>query len=123
MISKAAIRAGTKAFGKSKSSKKRYKTQFEDTGPYGEPTVRDVFYRSSRNLKEQRKYMNSKFKKKSVFGTFPVSKSYYKKRKKSQREWNLETRPQRERSVKNALKDGKVRSLISKSKPIKKSYY
>ena len=83
MISKAAIRAGKKAFGKSKPTKKRYKTQFEDTGSYGEGIVRNIAYKSTKGLKEQRKYMDSKFKSQgtSKFGTFALSKSQYKKTK------------------------------------------
>ena len=42
MISKASIQAAKKAFGKSKSSKKRYMTQFETTGDYGQPSVRNL---------------------------------------------------------------------------------
>ena len=83
MISKAAIRAGKKAFGKSKPTKKRYKTQFEDTGSYGEGIVRNIAYKSTKGLKAQRKYMDSKFKSQgtSKFGTFALSKSQYKKTK------------------------------------------
>tara|TARA_R100001460_G_scaffold64226_1_gene104444 strand:+ start:5116 stop:5463 length:348 start_codon:yes stop_codon:yes gene_type:complete len=106
MISKAAIRAGTKAFGKSKSkSLKRYKTQFETTGDYGQPSVRNVLYRSRRGLKAQRKYMDKKFKSQgsSKWGTFPLSKSKYKDLKKSERKENLLSRPQRKQSVKFKL--------------------
>jgi hypothetical protein len=81
MISKAAIRAGTKAFSKSKSTKKKYMTQFQDTGSYGQPTIRNIAYKSTKGLKAQRKYMDSKFKSQGAFkyGTFPLSKSQYKK--------------------------------------------
>jgi hypothetical protein len=101
MISKTAIRAGKKAFGKSKPSKKRYKTQFEDTGDYGQGTVRNITYRSNRGLKAQRTYMDSKFKSQgtSKFGTFALSKSQYKKTKKLQRQENLLSRPRRKQSV------------------------
>ena len=47
MISKASIQAAKKAFGKSKSSKKRYMTQFETTGDYGQPSVRNITYKST----------------------------------------------------------------------------
>ena len=92
MISKAAIRAGTKAFGKSKPTKKRYKTQYITDGPYGEPRLRNIFYRSKKSPAKQKTYMEKKFQKgpfKSIKldqgGTFPVSKSDYTKGKKYQK--------------------------------------
>ena len=101
MISKAAIRAGAKVFGKSKPTKKRYKTQFEDVNSYGQFTVRNITYRSNKGLKAQRKYMDSKFKSQGPlkFGTFALSKSQYKKTKKLQRQENLLSRPSRKQSV------------------------
>jgi hypothetical protein len=78
-----------KVFKKTKKpkSKKRYKTQFEDTDDYGLPSVRNVMYRSGRGLKAQRKYMDKKFKSQgsSKWGTFPLSKSNYKSLKKSEK--------------------------------------
>ena len=105
MISKASIQAAKKAFGKSKSSKKRYMTQFETTGDYGQPSVRNITYKSTKGLKAQRKYMASKFKSQGPmkYGTFALSKSQYKKTKKLQKAVNLASRPQRKQSVKFKL--------------------
>lgn len=83
-----------KALKKTKKPKslKRYKTQFEDTGSYGQPSLRNVLYRSRRGLKAQRKYMDKKFKSQgsSKWGTFPLSKSKYKDLKKSNKKWKKE---------------------------------
>ena len=66
-------------------------TQFETTGDYGQPSVRNITYKSTKGLKAQRKYMDSKFKSQGPmkYGTFALSKSQYKKTKKLQKAVNF----------------------------------
>ena len=80
-----------KALKKKKKPKslKRYKTQFEDVDAYGSPVVRNVMYRSPRGLKAQRKHMDRRFS--DPGGTFAVSKSKYKRFKKSNKIWKKST--------------------------------
>tara|TARA_R110000824_G_scaffold248948_1_gene437928 strand:+ start:710 stop:1030 length:321 start_codon:yes stop_codon:yes gene_type:complete len=92
-IAKAAYK-GIKAI-KKKIKSKHYQSQFDTTGSYGEPAIKNIIFKSKKSLSAIEKRMNKGGNMSSHLGTSKISKNKFQikiKEKKLLNVWKQQTK-------------------------------